>query len=230
MLFVVKVLFIHRSVGQNMLEDSKLRYKLESDGVQLYDVNANKCRFTNSEGFIEESPVPIQEGKTDPEDLAEFFSKAQEGGYEPALNEFDCIIIKSCYTANSLKTDKRLDSQIDAYVSIKKYIENHSRQNFIICTAPPQTQICTTAKAAKRAKTLQGWIIRQFDTLPNVKVLDVFGMLASERGVLDKKYRRFAFYDQHPNRDGSRLVAAELERMIKNLRQSQKQPSMKSVT
>lgn len=226
----MKVLFIHRSVGQNMLEDSKLRYKLEDEGVQLYDVNANKCRFTNSEGFIEESPFPVKESKTDPEDLAEFFSKAQIGGYESALNRFNCIIIKSCYTANSLKTDKRLDSQIKAYASIKNYIENHGSQNFIVCTSPPRTQICTTAKAAKRAKAIQNWIIENFNPLPNTEVLDIFGVLTSERGVLDKKYCRFAFYDQHPNREGSLLIATKLEKMLKSLCQSRKKHTVQSAT
>jgi hypothetical protein len=209
----VNVLFIHRSVGQNMLEDSKLRYKLHD--IQLSSINANKCRFTDSEGFIEDSPFPIKEGKTNPEDLAEFFENAESAGYESDLNEFDCIILKSCYSANSLKTDKSMESQIEAYRKIKHYVQNHPEQNFIICTTPPRTQICTTSKSVKRAKAVRQWIFDHFQTRPNSEVLDVFGILANQRGVLDKKYRRFAFYDQHPNREGSHAIATELEALLK---------------
>lgn len=223
----MKALFIHRSVGQNMLEDSHLRYKLE--GIQLYDVYANKCRFTNPEGAIEESPFPIKEGKTEPEDLATFFQNAETEGYEPALRGFDCIILKSCYTANSLKSDTHMQSQIDAYTAIKGYIETHPSQSFIVCTTPPRIQICTTAKAVKRAKTVQNWILENFGSLPNAKVLDIFGMLSNDRGVLDKKYRRFAFYDQHPNRQGSQAIAAKLENLLKSINQTQKQPKLKSM-
>lgn len=222
----MKVLFIHRSVGQNILEDSKLRYKF--DGIRLYDIYANKCRFTNSEGVIEEAPFPIEEGKTEPEDLADFFQNAEAKGYEQALREFDCVILKSCYTANSLKSDKHMQSQVEAYIVIKEYIENHPDQHFIVCTTPPRIQICTTAKAVNRAKTMQNWILENFEPLPNTDVLDIFGMLTSDRGVLDKKYRRFAFYDQHPNRAGSLAIAAELEKLLNGLNQYQKRPALRA--
>lgn len=202
-----------------MLEDSKLRYRLQ--GIELSSINANKCRFTDSEGFVEDSPLPIKEGKTDPEDLAEFFSNARREGYEDALNEFDCIVFKSCYTANSLKTDKRMESQVEAYRKIKQYVQGHPGQNFIVCTTPPQTQICTTAKSVKRARVIRHWILDNFQTLPNAQVLDIFGILASKKGVLDKKYHRFAFYDQHPNRLGSQMIAEALERILMHIKAEQ---------
>lgn len=58
------------------------------------------------------------------------------------------------------------------------------------------------------------WLQGTFSEVPNIKVLDVFGLLANSAGTLDRKYHRIAFHDQHPNRQGSKVIADELKSLL----------------
>ena len=205
----MKALFIHRSVGQNILDDTGLRQRLQ--GVELYDINANTQAYTDPAGRSIPSPVTIKDGSTEPESLAVFF---EDSSNEEFLNSFDCIIFKSCYTANALQNDAKLQSQVAAYTDISNYIREHSKQFFITCTSPPRRSLFTNQKSAARAKEVQQWVIKCCQTLDNAKVLDIFGLLANKDGMLDKKYRRLMFFDQHPNNQGSIVIAEALRQIL----------------
>lgn len=192
-----------------MLDDSGIRQSLK--GVRLYDINANTQAYTDPAGKPIEAPITIKDGSTEPESLAEFF---KDTGNQKFLGGFECIIFKSCYTANSLKADARMRSQISAYENIRGYIQDHPKQTFIFCTSPPRRPLLTSKKAASRAKQVRQWIIDNTKPLGNVKVLDIFGLLANEKGMLSKKYRRWIFYDQHPNRRGSIIIGDHLQRLL----------------
>lgn len=61
----------------------------------------------------------MEDGNTEPEGLAIFLSDPQ---HQDFLGNFECIVFKSCYTANSLNSDEKFELQKKAYNEIKAYI------------------------------------------------------------------------------------------------------------
>jgi hypothetical protein len=194
-----------------MIDNTDLRGVLDSS-IQFCDINANTNIFTDAHDASGPSPVTVKNGNTEPEGLAVFLNNPQ---HQDFLGSFKCIIFKSCYSANALNSDDRLASQQDAYIKIKNYIVVHLDQKFIICTSPPRRRLFTNRQALRRAKIMQGWLKEAFEQLPNVYVFDVFDLLSNEAGTLNKRYRRLAFYDQHPNKHGSEVIADELKSLLR---------------
>jgi len=202
----VKALFIHRSVGQNFLEDAQVRRHLGRN--LLHDLNVNTNVFTDEKGQQVASIISVDNGNTNPDGLAAFFAKAsQDKSLEDALMQYDVIAFKSCYTANQFKTDQALRNAQAAYGgAIRDFIAAHPDTKFLIMSPPPRRPALTTRAAAKRAQSFADFLGEYTRTFKNAHFYDLFAVLADDKGCLRAEYRRLLPVDQHPNLKGSKAA------------------------
>lgn len=203
-------LFVHRSVGMNMLADADVRSRL--DGVALSDLDANTNTFSDASSQPTESLLDMSSGNTNPDGLADFFARCsadQRAGDQ--LAAFDVVAFKSCYTASGIDSDDKLDEYRDHYLGpIADWIADHPRQRFVVISPPPRRRLLTSPAAAKRAREFSQWLATFAADRRNVEYLDLFGLLADDGDLLARSYRRLAVWDQHPNERGSRTGGERL--------------------
>ncbi len=199
------VLFIHRSVGQNLLDDGGLKYAVQSESIKA-GVEVNFSDINNNKN----KKVPGQDTK--PKDYLKYFSKTR--------CEADLVIIKSCYPNSSIKSDTELAELKKLYKDlIKKYIDNSSGK-LLLLTTPPLRPTSTNESEAKRARLLSDWLSSQ-KFGQRVRVFNFFDLLAEPinsnvPSTLKNRYRRFLPWDNHPNKLASRTIAPILSKEIVN--------------
>lgn len=100
----MKLLFIHRSVGQQIIDC--VRNNQSFSHVELYDFNANNNISTDSKcSKAKNSALSALNGDTSPSGFARFFRKAMtEKSIRESLMEFDVIGFKSCYSTNNIQS------------------------------------------------------------------------------------------------------------------------------
>ena len=196
-------LFIHRSVGANMLADADVRRVLTN--VRLADIDANSNTFTTAEGEISSSALDLSSGNTNPDGLASFFERAAaEADASDELERFDVVAFKSCYTAAHIGSDEQLESYIQHYSGpIDGWIAAHPMQRFVVISPPPRRRLLTNRAGRKRARAFARWLREYAGRRPNVTYFDLFDLLADDGDLLKRAYRRPLLVDQHPNEVGS---------------------------
>lgn len=213
----MKLLFIHRSVGQQIIDCVRTNQSFSE--LELYDFNANNNNLTDSmRSITKSSPLSVLNGDTSPSGLARFFQKAStEGPISECLIEFDIIAFKSCYSANNIHSKDQLASYKKAYRgSIAAYIANHPKKIFIITSPPPRRSLFTSKKSRLLAKEYSIWLGAFAQTMLNCTYFNLFDVL-SDKNVLPKKFCRHLPWDQHPNRRGTQTAADCLTQTIKEL-------------
>jgi hypothetical protein len=213
----MKLLFIHRSVGQQIIDCVRTNQSFSE--LELYDFNANNNNLTDSMRSITKcSPLSVLSGDTSPSGLARFFQKAStEGPISECLIEFDIIAFKSCYSANNIHSKDQLASYKKAYRgSIAAYIANHPKKIFIITSPPPRRSLFTNKKSRLFAKEYSIWLSTFANTKPNCAYLNLFDAL-SEKEVLARKLCRYLPWDQHPNRRGAETATDCFIQTLKEL-------------
>ena len=214
---VKSVIFLHRSVGNNLVHDGKM-YELLRDCPDIsfadFDQNTRILRDTNSSRTTD---YIMPGDNTTPRDYAELFS----GSYSPPFKDFvmahDVIIIKSCYPNSNIKSADELQTIKGYYRSIAAFFAKYHDRVLIIMTSPPLVPFMTNAANAKRARELAMWLSRE-DFGPHIRVFDFFDLLADDSGnhanMLRKGYRRLVPFDSHPNKLASQTIAPQLINFI----------------
>jgi|JI6StandDraft_1071083.scaffolds.fasta_scaffold14124_5 hypothetical protein len=206
----MKALFIHRSVGRNLIEQGQLRDLLALKGVTLHDYDNNSDTLTQANGRTSKTTLKIPGNNTNPDNLSEFFSR-----WSDVLNEYDLVIIKSCYPNSHIKDTDQLIKTQESYLSIIKSFKAHGNR-LLILTTPPLRPIMTNKLEAKLANALADWLVSVTDD--DVQVFDLHHLLAEEagasRGTLKRKYRRLLPFDNHPNKKANQEIAPLLAATI----------------
>ena len=203
-------LFIHRSVGRNLIQEGNLRAQIGS-GVALDDYDNNTGILTRSNGSTEKDALIIPGNNTNPDNLAKLF-------YEwPALfNLYDLIIIKSCYPNSRIKDEGQLRHIKDEYDSIIRSCGARKKQ-LLILTSPPLRPLHTTKTEARLSEALANWLVVSGGHY--IRVFDFHGTLSEtngrHKGMLKREYRRLLPFDNHPNKSASLTVAPLVARIIK---------------
>ena len=194
----LKAIFIHRSVGNNLLKDGDLRnIVLKVCAETGIDIDFKDINNNTTKG--------IPGDDTTPKDYAVYFK-------EHACDE-DIVIIKSCYPNNTIDSDATLQQLKETYLEIAKSYLAKSKGKLLIMTTPPLRPIRTNSEHAKRAQTLAKWLsVQSFGK--RVSVFDFYALLADDSGVLRKEYRRLLPWDNHPNNIASQSIAPKLASRI----------------
>lgn len=200
-----RILFIHRSVGNNLLKDGHLAELLQAEAskagivINFQDINNNK-----------QKGVPGDDTK--PVDYLEYFKNNKR--------DEDLVIIKSCYPNNAIDSDVTLNKLKETYQEIADAFIKRSAGRLLILTTPPLRPSRTTTAQAKCARSLATWLV----TLKHnrVSVFDFYDLLAEsasgkEANTLKQRFRRWAPWDNHPNKIASVEISQKLAPYVINM-------------
>jgi hypothetical protein len=207
-------LFIHRSVGLQMLDAASVRTRLSD--VELSDLYANTNVMRGPSGEAVATELDLSSGNTNPDGLAAFFRDVLAVHTKmAALEAFEVVAFKSCYSASGISSTEQLEDYRACYEGpIAQYIDTHSSQRFVILSPPPRRPLLTSAAAAHRAREFSKWLADFAHGRRNCSYFDLFACLASQGDVLDRKYRRLLPIDQHPNARGAAMAGEALTEAI----------------
>lgn len=185
------VVFLHHSVGQNMIDQGQLRELLAARGYDLYDQGYNgETGLHRPDGAPAPYNYNVPSDNTDPDGLADIFAQAVDptsltSTGEPAntlsgLLRHEVIVFKSCFPNTFIDSDEKLAQQKAYYLNIRSSLDRYPDHIFIVVTSPPLEPGSTTPEAAARARSLAEWLTspEYLDGHPNMYVFDLFSLLA----------------------------------------------------
>jgi hypothetical protein len=202
------VIFLHHSVGRNLIDQGGVRERLTAAGFQFWDHDYNWEGLSRPDGTLTGYSYGVPDDNTDPDGLARLFAQRV---YAWPLNAFsglmqhEVIAFKSCFPASNIASDERLQDYRRYYLSIRDVADQHRDRIFIVVTPPPLNPAATDAETAARARAFADWLksdeflVGHF----NVFTFDFFDLLAEgDPLALDFSMLRAAYRegeDSHPN-------------------------------
>ncbi len=208
-----KALFIHRSVGEHLLKYGNLRSLVNAKNISLDDYNNNNGLLTLNDGTKNAETIKMPGNNTNPNNLADYFSN-----WSSLLNDYDCILIKSCYPNSHIKDETQLEKIKTSYKSIIGSFNKCNKQ-LVIITTPPLRPSFTTPNEAKLASDLADWLVAFNQS--NVHVFDLHHLHSEQsgkhKGMLKAEYRRILPWDNHPNRKAHRLAAPKIADLLSSV-------------
>ncbi len=217
------VVFLHHSVGRNLLDEGGVRELLNIHQVQLWDQDYSWRGLRDPQGRETGFSYAIPADNTDPDGLVTIFN--QEMHTEPVnaisqLFQHETIILKSCFPTSDIPNDVVLEKRKSEYLAIRKKMLKHPEHLFILVTQPPLTPELTTPQAAARARLLAEWLksSEYLEGAANVRVFDLFEHLATAADDLAAPNTLRPAYqngqDAHPNVQANQIVGPEFARFI----------------
>lgn len=205
-----RVIFIHRSVGENLIKDGGAYRLLDGHSDKLYfcDFNQNTGVLRDNSG-AKKTAYDMPGGDTHPSNYAELFSERYSSDFKDFVMSHDTVVIKSCYPNSNIKDDAELDKIKREYTAIAGFFVDKPEKRLIIMTSPPLRPTSTTSANAARAGRLADWL-NSTELPKNVSIFDFFHLLANSDNYLKKEYRRLIWLDNHPNRKASKDVVRNL--------------------
>lgn len=212
-----RMLFVHHSVGQGMLDQGGLRDSLLSMGIFVKGATYGDEIGHNTD-ICDWTPKFTKEMKK----VFEF--KNHPNQYYKDGRSNDVIMFKSCYPCsyvesegsgigNPVGTEKSLANYRAAFEELALEFRKYPDKLFIYMTYPPLVPIETNPEAAKRARDFNTWLKEdlrpryQKETgLDNFHVFDLFDVLANDQNVLRDEFRRPDQRDSHPSEVGSKVA------------------------
>jgi len=192
---VTSIIFLHHSVGSNLIDQGNLRSLLTDRGYDLYDQGYNEQGLTLPNGEPAGYGYLVPDDNTDPDGLAAIFSAQVDSGSVSAtgapantisgLMRHDVIMFKSCFPVSGIASDAHLEAYKDYYRTIQSFADLHQDHLFIALTPPPLEPTSTNSAEARRARAFAQWLgspdfVREH---PNVVVIDLFDLLAESDSV-----------------------------------------------
>ena len=194
------IIFIHHSVGHNLIEEGKVRELFTQADYSFFDHDYNHPGLTNPEGQEMGYNYLVPNDNTDVDGLARIFKQPV---FPIPLNTFsgllqhEVIIVKSCYPNSAIDSEEHLAQDKAYYLTIRDVMDKHPDKIFIIVTTSPLTPTETNPQDAARARAMADWL-KSDEFLkghPNLFTFDLFGYLAigdpsnSETNMLRADYR-----------------------------------------
>ncbi|NCU38678.1 hypothetical protein EOL96_06535 [Candidatus Saccharibacteria bacterium] len=199
----MKTLFIHRSVGQNLIAEGRLRELLHAYDIALDDYDNNTGTLTAYDNSTITNSITIPGNNTNPDNLAQYFKK-----WDELLENYDSIMVKSCYPNSHIKNESQFKKMQQSYVAVFEAFMSHRKQ-VVLLTSPPLRPLFTNREEARLVAKLNEWLLGSVNQY--VRVLDFHALLAEPRGrhmgMLHRDYRRLLPYDNHPNKKANREIA-----------------------
>lgn len=217
------VIFLHHSVGRNLINQGGVRERLTAAGFQFWDHDYNWEGLSRPDGTLTGYSYGIPDDNTDPEGLARLFVQRV---YAWPLNAFsgllqhEVIVFKSCFPASSIVSDAQLAQYKAWYLEMREVMDRYPDHIFIAVTPPPLNPAETDPETAARARAFADWLASD-DFLaghPNVFTFDLFGLLAEDdpaapdRNMLRAEYREGS--DSHPNQKANEAIGPQFADFI----------------
>ncbi len=203
------IIFLHHSVGNNLIEQGGVRQKFSEAGFSFWDHGYNWEKLRGPDDSRTNYNYNIPDDNTDPDGLARIFAQP---AYGLPLNAFsgllqhEVIAFKSCFPVSNIASDEQLAKYKSYYLGMRDVMDRHRDKIFIVMTPPPLNPAETNAEAAVRARAFADWLKSDeyLSGHPNVFIFDFFGYLAEgDQTLPDYSMLRAAYRegsDSHPNR------------------------------
>jgi hypothetical protein len=205
-----RIMFLHHSCGQNLIEQGDVREGLTALGYEFYDHGYNGEGLRLADGSYAGTNFDVPDDNTDPDGFAAIFAQPLHDPPDNTfshLMQYDVIAFKSCYPVSNIWGDEQLAEYQSYYLSIRDRVDQYPHKVFVIVTQPPQVPANSDPEEAARARAFANWL--QSDEYlaghPNVFVFDFFGLLAGDDDFLRPEYR-LDEYDGHPNERANRDI------------------------
>ena len=177
------VVFLHHSVGHNLIEQGSVRELFTEAGYQFWDHDYNFPGLTDPTGKATGYHYNVPGDNTDPDGLLRIFAQP---AYGPPLNtlsgllQHEVIAFKSCFPASNIASAAQLEERKAWYLKMRDTIAQHPDRVFILVTPPPLNPAETNLENAGRARAIADWL-RSDEYLkghPNLFTFDLFDQLA----------------------------------------------------
>ncbi|MBN1180345.1 MAG: hypothetical protein JXD18_14125 [Anaerolineae bacterium] len=206
----VRIIFLHHSCGQNLIEQGGVREGLSALGYEFYDHGYNEEGLRLADGSTTGTHFDVPDDNTNPDGLAVIFGQPLHDPPDNTfsyLMQYDVIIFKSCYPTSNIGSDDQLAEDQAYYLSMRDRMDQYPDKLFIVVTQPPQVPGSSDAEEAERARALADWLASSefLAGHPNVVTFDFFGLLAGSDNFLRPEYR-YDDTDGHPNEMANQAI------------------------
>lgn len=217
------IIFLHHSVGRNLINEGGLREALQKAGLDLWDQDYNFRGLRDPQGRNTGWGYEVPDENTNPDGLANLFAQPlldQPWNAFTGLMQHEVIIFKSCYPASGILSDAQLAEYKQEYLQMRTVMDAHPDHLFFVLTPPPMNPAETNLEQAKRARAFARWLSSDefLRGHANVMTFDLFDALAEpDSQAADANMLRAAYRvgsDSHPNAAGNQTVAPEMARFI----------------
>ena len=205
-----RIIFLHHSCGENLINQGGVREGLTALGYEFYDHGYNGDGLRLADGSYTGTHFDVPDDNTDPDGFATIFAQPLHDPPDNTfshLMQYDVIAFKSCYPVSNIGDDYQLNEFKSYYLSIRDRMDQYPAKPFVIVTQPPQVPAYSDPEEGARARAFADWL--QSDEYlsghPNVFVFDFFGLLAGDDNFLRSEYREDE-YDGHPNERANREI------------------------
>ncbi len=229
------VIFLHHSVGDNLIRQTDFRERLTSAGLSVWDHDYNYYGLRDAAGNSSGYNYLIPDDNTDPVGLEKLFSQKVYGLPVNAISglmQHEVIIFKSCFTGNVLSDDPQVEEVKGYYETVRSFIAAHPDKLFILLTTPPLNSSEADAAMGARARSVADWLTSaEFKgDLSNLAVFDLYDLLADGDPASPQFNRLRNDYlegsDNHPTAQANQAIAPLLSafilQSIKDFRDRQK--------
>jgi len=232
-----RMVFLHHSVGQGILNQGGLRNKLLDMGILVKSA-------TYGDDIGEDTDMNHWVVKFE-ERMNDVFAFSSHGNqYRADGKTNDVVMFKSCFPNSGIvgegelpgdptSPERTMANYKATFERLKPQMAQYPNKLFIYLTAPPQVPEVTTPDKAQRAREFNDWLLKEFQPQyasetgnDNFYVFDLFGVLANDQGYLKEAYRVPKHGDCHPNKKGSEAASAALLQFFKPIWEKwEKQPA-----
>jgi len=188
-------LFIHHSVGQQIIHEGGLREKLSSGipALELWDHNYNAVGLSDGSGAPLGVSFPIPDDNTDPDGLLAILRGIEQGEtWADRAKGFDVLMLKSCFPNNMIDSDATAASLKGIYQNLRE-VAMALPHTVLLMSSPPLVFESTRPAQVARATHIAAWLGRTW-TGPGLGYANIFNTLTYHsgpaRGTLRLGYRR----------------------------------------
>jgi len=199
----IRIIFLHHSTGQNLIDGGGVREGLTALGYLFFDHGYNGEGLRLADGAWSGESFNVPDDNTDPDGFAAIFSQPYHDPPDNAfshLMKYDVILFKSCFPTSNIADDGQLRDYQDYYLSIRDTIDQYPQKLFVVVTPPPQVPNNSNPDEGRRARAFASWLNSNeyLEGHPNLVTFDFFNLLAGEDDFLKPSYR-VDEWDAHPN-------------------------------
>ncbi len=223
-----RMLFLHHSVGQGMLDQGGLRDSLLNMGIFVKGA-------TYGDEIGQQTDICDWNAKftTDIKKLFDF--KNHPNRYYKDGRTNDIIMFKSCFPCSYIESEGTAPGSATsrehttqnykaAFAELSKEFRKYPEKLFIYVTYPPLTRSQTYPEGARRGREFNAWLLNEFlpqyqkeTGLQNFAIFDLFDVLADEENVLRAEFCPPDVNDSHPNEKAYKIAAVRFLEFFKPL-------------
>ena len=208
-----RIIFLHHSVGANLIQQGGVRQGLTDLGYEFYDHGYNGDGLVLADGTPAGRDFGVPDDNTNPDGFAAIFAQRLD---DPPDNTFshlmlyDVIAFKSCYPVSNIQSDDQLAEYKSYYLSIRARMDEYPDKIFIVLTPPPEIPADSDPQAAARARDFARWLAsgEYLDGHPNVFTFNFFDLMADGATNMLRADYQTDESDAHPNELANQTTGA----------------------